>query len=225
MKPDKISRIYFLLISLMAAALILSLSGIQSTASEETVHIQFVFNPESYPWMLGKKYPQIAVWAAEKISGKNETIFVTKSSSLNKWTFASSRPESLPVWYSVKGGQAVDAVTSATPNGNNFSVVWKMPLWAKGKIIEFYIEANISFDYNDNYAKKLPKDHKNFNGENGQPSLIWSANLDLSKSGSVEPELIGHSHVMGKNGKIYPDLSEITTAKKLFHNIRIYKKD
>ena len=60
-------------------------------------------------------------------------------------------------------------------------------------------------------------------GANGQPSLVWKAELNLSKGvdTEIEPEIIGHGHLWGKDHKIHSDLSHITSARDTFSYIGI----
>ena len=84
-----------------------------------------------------------------------------------------------------------------------------------------FIEANSSYDYNTYYSDQ--KGAVGYSGANGQPSLVWKAALNLSKGvdTEIEPEIIGHGHLWGKDHKIYSDLSHITSARDTFSYIGI----
>ena len=110
----------------------------------------------------------------------------------------------------------IDAITGATPSGETAVIQWQVPDRLHTKQVNLFIEANSSYDYNDYYSDQ--KGAAGYSGANGQPSLIWKAELDFSRSGDEEitPEIVGHGHLWGKDHQIYTDLSHITTARDTF---------
>lgn len=224
--------------------LMMVLSCATSPVEEKTVQIDpdrphlaitLAYNLEVYQkpaFFLPKSYPTYAIWIEDKSSGKVSTVYVTGKAGKNEWTMADSRPESIPVWYGLtaqektEGPLTVDAVSGATQEGEAAEILWQVPDNLVGKKIDLYIEANSSFDYNDYYTKS--EDGPGYSGTNGQPSLVWRAELDLSEniSDPVTPEIIGHGHVLGTNHQIDPDVSKITTARETFEYIGIkYQKN
>lgn len=184
--------------------------------------IALAFNTESYPWLLGTKYPQMAVWVAAD-SRRTETVFVTRGAGKDQWMFADERPGALPVWSGIraeKQGPAIDAVSGATPGGSVHTIRWKIPKTYEDKSLTVFIEANVSFDYNDFYSKD--EESPGFSDVNGQPSVVWQATLPVDGNPrQLTPEIIGHGHVLGKNSAIDPDMSKITTAAELFDYMEI----
>jgi hypothetical protein len=71
-------------------------------------------------------------------------------------------------------------------------------------------------EYNAYYSKQ--KGAAGYSGDNGQPSLIWRAELDFSKTMDehVSPEIIGHGSILGEDHQVDPDISKITTAQHTF---------
>lgn len=189
------------------------------------IRVIFSFNPESYPRMIRKMYPQMAVWATGEGTDFTRTLYATKSGARDKWWGADKRPSALPVWYGIMsaGGTGdIDAVTGATPSGESFSVRWPLPRELRGKTVNIFIEANVSFDYNERYPKKAKEGDAAYSGVNGQPSLVWKARIDTSKGqSSVTPVLAGHGEVLGRDHRINEDLAGITTARGLFHYIKV----
>ncbi|MDX1708363.1 MAG: hypothetical protein R3274_07165 [Desulfobacterales bacterium] len=171
---------------------------------------------------LPKSQPTFAIWLAEKDSGKVQTIYVTGKAAKNEWILAENRPESVPVWYGIQkkerneSSSQIDAITGATPSGETAVIQWQVPHSLLGKQVRLFIEANSSYDYNDHYSDQ--KGTAGYSGASGQPSLIWRADLDFSTSGAEEfsPEIIGHGHPLGKDHKIYSDLTNVTTARDTF---------
>ena len=219
--------------------LIMIVSCATSKVEKETVQIDtdrphlaitLAYNLEVYQkpaFFLPKSYPTYAIWIEDKSTGSVSTVYVTGKAGKNEWTMADSRPESIPVWYGLtalektEGQLTVDAVSGATQEGEAAEILWQVPDDLVGKKIDLYIEANSSFDYNDYYTKS--EDGPGYSGTNGQPSLIWHAELDLSEniSDPVTPEIIGHGHVLGSDHQIDPDVSRITTARETFEYIGI----
>ena len=171
---------------------------------------------------LPKSQPTFAIWLQEKGSGKVQTIYVTGKAAENKWILAESRPESIPVWYGVRQreqvvpGEQIDAISGATPSGDTVVIQWQVPEGLRAKQVSIFIEANSSYDYNAYYSDQ--KKDPGYSGANGQPSLVWKAELDFSKSVDEEivPEIIGHGHLWGKDHQVYSDISRVTTAQETF---------
>jgi len=116
MKMRFLRSLIFMAIPVMMLFLI-QCSGISKQkaveANQKYLEIALAFNTKSYPWMLGTKYPQLAVWA-ESEDGRHETVFVTQGAGKDKWMFADERPGALPVWTGTrpeKRSPDIDAVT------------------------------------------------------------------------------------------------------------------
>lgn len=186
------------------------------------MELSLSFNTESYPWLLGTKYPQMVVWIQ---SGDEtpKTIFVTRGAGEKKWWFASERPGALPVWDGIKTKEKdikIDAVSGATPSGEVHTVSWQIPVEYKGKELTVFLEANVSFDYNDYYNKE--ENTPGYSDVNGQPSIVWRASFMVDEQPQeVTPEIIGHGNALGVDTVLDPDLSNITTARDLFGYISI----
>ena len=195
-------------------------------------HLEFklTYNYEVYEkpsFFLPKSQPTFAIWLEEKNSGHLQTIYVTGKAGKNKWILADARPESVPVWYGVRKKEQinenlnVDAITGATPSGETAVIHWQVPEYLQNKQVKVFIEANNSYDYNDFYTDQ--KETVGYSGENGQPSLIWQAELDFSKNmdEDIIPDIIGHGNLWGKDHQITPDISKITTAQDTFSYIGV----
>ncbi|MGD8990111.1 MAG: hypothetical protein PVI00_01525 [Desulfobacterales bacterium] len=202
----------------------------QIDASQPYLEFKMTYNYAVYEKpsiFLPKSQPTFAIWLQEKGSGMIETIFVTGKAAENKWILAETRPESIPVWYGVRQtdkvvqGAQIDAISGATPSGDTVVIQWQVPERLRYRQVSIFIEANSSYDYNAYYSDQ--KDAPGYSGANGQPSLVWKADLDLSKTLDEEivPEIIGHGHLWGKDHKIYADISQVTTARETFSYMAI----
>jgi len=187
-----------------------------------TLKISLSYNTDSYPWILRTVYPQLAIWITY---GPDEykTVFVTQGAGKNKWLFADIRPGALPVWTGISENEKdlkIDAVTGATPSGDVHTFTWQIPEKLSGKAVSVFVEANVSFDYNEFYTKD--EDHIGYSGVNGQPSMVWTGSFAVEDTKvQIVPEISGHGHVLGKDSILDPDNSHITTADKLFNYIRM----
>ncbi len=115
----------------------------------------------------------------------------------------------------------VDAVSGATQSGETAVIYWPVPSELLNKQVDIYIEANNSFDFNDYFTKN--QDTAGYSGDNGQPSLVWKATFYLADEDveAIEPDIIGHGHVLGKDHRLYPDVSKITSARETFNYLGI----
>ena len=198
------------------------------------LEFKFTYNYDVYQkpsFFLPKSQPTFAIWLEEKNSGTVLTIYVTGKAGKNKWILAETRPESVPVWYGVRQKETVtenlniDAITGATPSGETAVIHWQVPRHLRDKQVDVFIEANNSFDHNAYYSKQ--KGTVGYSADNGQPSLIWRAELDFSKpmDTHITPEIIGHGSVLGEDHQIDPDISKITTAQDTFSYMGIRYTD
>lgn len=172
-----------------------------------------------------KYAPTFAVWVEDAETAEASTLIATQKAAKNEFS-GGQRPGALPVWTEAKsraGTEAADTISSATPSGSSAKLLVQIPDKYRGKKINIYIEANVSYDYNDYYKQGLKIGDAGYNDVNGQPSVIWKATVDTAAnpSGSVQPEITGHSDAMGATGNVDADMKNITTAAKIFSNIQI----
>jgi hypothetical protein len=189
------------------------------------LEFKFTYNYDVYQkpsFFMPKSQPTFAIWLKEKNSGTIQTIYVTGKAGKNKWILAEARPESVPVWYGARQKETVDenvnidAITGATPSGETAVIHWQVPQHLRDRQVAVFIEANSSYDYNSYYTKE--KGAAGYSAQNGQPSLVWRAEIDFAKTmdEDISPEIIGHGSVLGEDHQIDPDLSKITTAQDTF---------
>jgi len=145
------------------------------------------------------------------------------------------RSESLPVFlhklgsktsdglFAPTNGELIsDAFTGATMS-DNFELKAKTQESLNGKY-KLRFEINHSFDFNSYYSSdRFPEDLiYSGSGYSAQPSVIYEAIIDTNdKNALYNMQLIGRGHHSGKNGEIYKDLSNMTTALELVERIRV----
>lgn len=189
-------------------------------AGEEWVHPFPLFGPITKP-----NYPTFALWVTEEDGTYIDTVFVTKKIGDASWAYADDgRPEALPLWSKVRGGQpssgspVADGVSGASPRG---SQAYGLTRGALPDRIYIWLEINHSVDYNASYKEGISDPDAPFysggKGGSGQPALVYRALVDLSQSPGTgfSLDLVGHSEAGGVwDGTDYyaADPGEITTA-------------
>jgi len=188
-------------------------------------------------------HPSFAFWM-EDLDGKYlETLYVTRFVATGtygrgelepgKWSNASGearRPASLPYWSHKRGIRAPDglyipspqtpvpdALTGATPRSS--FILQTGTTHGKNTKFRLLLEINQPWDSNSFWVNsKYEGDPHYFTSL--QPALVYAVTIDLSESDKeyyMNP--IGHGHPSGKDGKLYTDLSTITTAKEIAQKI------
>lgn len=175
--------------------------------------------------------PQIAIWIEDAEGSYLSTIYVSHRAGTQSWIGGKKRKEALPCWnharlpiqdgYSGATAQKSipDAVTGATPGGN-FDVKVK----TSDRLNKFVVKAefNHSTDYNDSFPESAVLGDKNYSAESGQPAVVYEAMIDLTTNQKeYSMQMIGHSSPDGSDGKLYTDLSGLTSAKNIVKEITI----
>lgn len=190
-------------------------------------------------------YPSFAIWVEDLEGNYIETLYVTQyfakgvfgHSELEpgKWKNESGevrRPAALPYWahkrnikandglYAPSPKTAVpDALTSATPKGN--FVLETGTKMGESKNYRVLLEVNQPWDSNDYWTNNKFPDDSNYKSSL-QPALVYSATI-FPESPEKEYYLnpIGHGHYSGQDGKLYTDITTITTAKNIFSTVKV----
>ena len=179
--------------------------------------------------------PQMAIWVEDMDGTFLETLYVTNSLAKQKWQAfikldneKSYRSETLPRWlfsqftktgfFPSRENPLPDAITGATPF-SSFILTTKTCFTKKKVKVMF--EVNMAFDDNSNFSVSQEFGNPNANGTSGQPSLIYSGVVDLSKAGDYPLILVGYGSPTGVDGSITPKLELITTAKDIIKKVTI----
>ena len=143
--------------------------------------------------------------------------------------------EALPVWCHARGVRyddglylptrsqpLTDATSGATPRGA-FVIGFSSDSLPQRFVIR--AEVNHSTDFNDAYPKEAEPGSPGWSGGamgSGQPALVWAATVDLTSRDSCwQARPIGHSSPDGTDGRIDPDLSQLTSALRIVHRIAV----
>jgi len=201
---------------------------IAETAGPVSLQFSLNLDPEVYAKSHYKKPPQFAIWIEDAAGGQIRTVYVTEKTGAGSWGGKTIRPISLPYWVSrwnketgssgdpTTENPAADAVTGATPK-QDFSCRAEVPASTKWN---YFIEVNVSGDYNDSFPAKT-KDGKRDRNGNGQPSIIYNGLITAIPGRRSEPELIGRTDQFESVSSIIPDLDGITDAKDIFSKIDV----
>jgi hypothetical protein len=200
-------------------------------------------------FLVGKSHnhPTFAFWIEDLEGRFIETLYITQyfgsgifgrgSLGVGRWDTKpgrADRPSALPYWLHKRvnmeekvmlpspDNPVPDGITAATPKGN-FVIKAKAlkPLSQKFRLV---MEINQPWDWNEYWNNSLHLGDFNYS-VSCQPALIYAVTIDSSQK-DVEYFLnpIGHSHFSGMNGKLYSDLSTITTAKEIVHKVSVKLK-
>jgi hypothetical protein len=201
------------------------------------------YESDPQPLFFGLTYtavPQVAFWLEDLNGNYINTIYVTQKVSNGSFVSTDdifntvTRPESLPYWAHQRGvkygensvmpgtdNNDLDGVTGATPLGN-YAV--RSQFASKYRQFKVMMEINRSYDFNQYYSKnRFPEDPiYSGSGSSGQPSLIYSANINLdNEQASYIMKVAGHGHYSGANGNLYTDMTGIDTALELIKRVVI----
>ncbi|MCX7986094.1 MAG: hypothetical protein N2662_04060 [Bacteroidales bacterium] len=193
----------------------------------------------------GKEYghPVIAIWLTTPDGKYLQTLYVSETvgkgvyphgkAHEGKWLPGEKRnPATLPYWAYSRGVIApdslylptsdypiLDAYTGATPAGS-FIIQTRLDTVLTGKATLLF-EINKPFDFNDFWHNTLFPDNQAYKSS-GQPSVVYAVTIDMSNPDNpyfLNP--IGHGDPAGKSGKLYTDLSTLTSALKIISKIKV----
>ncbi|HKM94086.1 MAG TPA: hypothetical protein VJY41_10565 [Prolixibacteraceae bacterium] len=214
--------------------------NISTNNSEKGVEMEIKF-------MKGPSHnhPTFTFWIEDLDGNYIETLFVTRylatgiyghgSLGEGKWDNKpgkAQRPSTLPYWLHKKGtieestsflpspeNPMPDAITGATPKGDFIlNTRSTKPLPDKFNLM---MEINQPWDWNEFWHNNLYPDDANYKSS-CQPALIYSVLVDrTTNTDTFYLNPIGHSHYSGKDGKLYTDLSTITTAKEITNKVSV----
>lgn len=231
-----ITKIYYSLsmLILMAAFLVSCSAGKQSRKAQpemETIVTKAGLDgiPVQIEFLKGTahNHPLMAVWIEDSEGNYLETLYVSESIGTGIFGHGKvtngawepgpvSRPAALPYWWHKYGylpdpSQAVpDAITGPTPE-SDFILKSNANFSAPGKF-RVLMEINQSWDWNEYWANDKYPDNVNYK-TSSQPAIVYAAVVNSSIIDTVYfMQLVGHSHYAGENGKLYTDLSNLTTA-------------
>jgi len=198
-------------------------------------------------FMKGDAYnhPTFAIWLEDMEGKLIETLFVTQyfatgifghadasNGTWDKNAGEAIHPAALPFWSHKRNiisrdsiyaptpeNPVSDAISGATPPGSfilNSSTHEKLP-----EQFRLLMEINQTWDWNDYWTNnKYPSDK--YYKTSAQPSLVYEVIIGV-KDADEEYKLqaIGHGHYSGKDGRLYEDLSTLSTALNIADQLKV----
>ncbi len=191
-------------------------------------------------------HPLMAIWVEDMEGNYIHPLYVAKSMAKGifghaeykkgTWQPGEKRiPSALPYWShkrNIPGPDSLyiptpehpvpDAYTGATPTGD--FILRSVVADSVGYRFRILFEINQPWDWNQHwYNGKYPGNKEYL--KSAQPALVYEANIDLNKEASKFPmKPIGHSHPYGASGKLFGDLSTLTSAMDIAEKIVIKVK-
>ncbi|MFC0875703.1 hypothetical protein ACE01N_03870 [Saccharicrinis sp. FJH2] len=241
-------KYYNLLTLIFLLALIQGCGTSSKTSSSEQQQFNIDTYVDGTPFEIdvtsgkGHNHPTFVIWLEDVEGNFLKTIFITKSyasgiyghAALTDSTWSnksgqSYRPASLPYWSFKKGfidgkflipekeHPYVDGFTGATPKGD-FSIESQLPKDGKYRIL---LEVNQTWDWNRYWTNNKYPDNRDYKSS-AQPSAIYAVTVDINDPMPfyiMNP--IGHGQYAGEDGRLYTDLSTMTTALEIFDRIEV----
>jgi len=221
--------VFIILLGLLSCA---DTGGRRGAGEPVVLSFSFTVNEEICRLNKYKRTPQFAIWVEDVKTGEIRTVCVTAKTAKGKWGGKTTRPVSLPYWVSrwnVETGSrgdptadqpAVDAVTCATPQAK-FERQITLP---RGGRWRCFIEVNVSGDHNEHFPEKTADGRRDMHS-NGQPSIVYSAEIRAIGGKTAKPVLLGRTDQFEPAKDLSKDLLQITTAAKLLCDITITCRD
>ncbi len=235
-------KIFVLTIILISVAAVINGQPETITANQSAGGTELLLHVEAGE---AHNHPSFAVWMEDMQGNFIQTLFVTESVGTGIYAYKPAgdlkwekgpgrahRPAALPYWFHKRDGQkssgaeipnadnpVADAYTGATPKQNfNLSLNTDEPIKGKVRIL---LEVNQPWDVNDYWTNaRYPENTQYLTS--CQPALIYAVSIDLANPmDAYYLNPIGHSHPYGANGKLYTNLTTLTSALEIFKEIRL----
>jgi len=237
------------LISLLLPLALFGNSGVITDNSPDTTIIKTNVDGKGYKieihFYAGKSHnhPSMAIWLETMEQEFIQPLYVTKSFGTgvyrygktkdNQWEEGQKRykaalPFFIHKW--TKSGDkgfilpspqhpVPDAYTAATPS-NNFVLHTHTDSKRQEKL-RLIMEINQAWDFNDYWHNAKYPDIKQYKAS-CQPSLIYAVTIDTrNPMDTYVLNPVGHGHYAGKDGKLYTDISTLTSAKDIAKRIEV----
>jgi hypothetical protein len=170
--------------------------------------------------------PQFAIWLENKETKEIRTAFVTHRVAKGDWEGKANVPVALPLWFKLfKGAKQKEekhvpemAITGATPKNDYFSIRIEVP---PGSEWICWIEMNLAGDFNESYPEVDLKTLREDEFSNGQPALIFRAEVKATEGLKFKPVIVSQSVWDKGTVKVEPVSDGITTARNVFDDINV----
>jgi len=173
--------------------------------------------------------PQFAIWLENPGTKQLKTVFVTHRVAAGDWEGKANVPVALPQWFRLfrgknSAGRTESAelsdlvISGATPKEDYFSIRVELK---PGSEWICWIEMNLAGDFNDTYQEFDEETLTEDEFSNGQPALLFKAEIKADEGMEFTPELSSQSFWKNGEAGTEPVSEGVTTAKDVFDSIRI----
>lgn len=193
-------------------------------------------------------HPSFAFWTEDLTGQYIETLYVTRYVATGRYGHGeiepgkwkrepgeARRPATLPYWAHKRNIKAPDglyvpspetavpdALTSATPL-EDFTLETATRYNGEEKF-RILMEINQAWDSNQYWDNNKFPGNKDYYGSL-QPALVYAVTVDpREKETAYHLNPIGYSHPTGENGKLFTDLTTLTTAKDIVYQVVVRLK-
>lgn len=172
--------------------------------------------------------PQFAIWLEDPISHKLQTVSVAYRSATGDMVGKAECPACLPRWFEVfeqetgnvglptQDFPAPAAVTTATPQDENFKIRYEVKPDSRWIC---WLEMNLAGDFNQKYKEYDPEAKTVDWDFDGQPSLVYRAEITAIPGKEIVPQLYGQVNLEGQI--VRPVSDDVTSARNVFKSIKI----
>ena len=230
--PEKktIRRIIILLAGGLMITIIIAGIVVSRTWGRTLIQIDIHQNKKIIHLSNFAEPPQFAIWLENPSTKALKTVFVTHRVSQGDWEGKANVPVALPLWYKLfrvnknkgdeggKNKRSDLAITGATPKSDYFSIRAEVE---PGTEWICWIEMNLAGDFNDSFPEIDIKTLREDEFSNGQPALLFRADIKATEGSNFTPELISQTTWLKGVVDVEPVSEGITTAKNVFDDIRI----
>jgi hypothetical protein len=219
-----------LFLSGLVLVIIIAVTVIVRTWGRTVIQVDIHQNKEIIYLSTFAEPPQFAIWLENPATKELKTVFVTHRVAIGDWEGKANVPVALPQWFRLFRGNGNTgryiplskdpdmAITGATPKGDYFSIRVEVK---PGSEWICWIEMNLAGDFNDEFPEFNIQTLKEDEFSCGQPALLFSAQITVEDGRKFTPVLSGQSVWDNGSIKVEPVSTGVTTAKKVFDDIRI----
>jgi hypothetical protein len=188
-------------------------------------------------------HPLMAIWIEDTLGNYIHTLYVARSMAKGVFSHAQYKegnwkpgekriPSALPYWShkrNIPGPDSLyiptadnplpDAYTGATPK-DDFILKTNVED-SVGEKFKVLFEINQAWDWNKYWYNSRYPGNKEYL-KSAQPALVYEAIIDQTdEKNNFSMKPIGHSHPYGATGKLFRDLSTLSSALKIAEQITI----
>ncbi len=202
--------------------------SVQKYKNMAVLNFTLTLNPDIYKATNYGEPPQIAIWLEKPDSGIVRTVWVTRRIGKSDWNGKVECLTALPYWvncYNIETetegpptsfNPLSDVITGATPKKELVAKTGVLP----GSFWNYYIEVNVSADYNKTFPAMLDDAWPDPDG-NGQPSLVYKGAIEAVDGAYDIPLLVGRTEQWDSTDTLNSDLSGITNAKDIISSLKV----